>query len=273
MKSHSPPSGFQIAFLVLAVLLLAAPLDKYVVNECAWIREAGVPVTRMALFMFAGIVMFAITPIRAACARLLRRPIPPGRRLEPFIALAMNVLVSMGAFGAFALWNWSVGGEPQLARRMGEVSSQAEQWSAATSGPGIVLLVLGALAAPLVEELIFRGFIYNAWQRQWGWVKASLATSIAFGVAHGAFLPQLLASLVFIAAYRRSSSLWAPVLAHAAFNTLAWYPLLGQFAFPAERSTGELHAWWFQLACLALTLVALPVYLWLSRNEKVIRPA
>jgi membrane protease YdiL (CAAX protease family) len=200
---------------------------------------------------------------------LLRPPIAPGHTLEPAIAFLMNVLVALGALGAFALWNWGVGGEPQLARRMGEVSSHTEQWTGAISPSGLILLLLGALAAPIVEELIFRGLLYNAWLRQWGWVPASIGTSIVFGIAHGAFLPQLLASFVFIAAYRRSSSLWTPILAHAAFNTIVWYPLLGQFALPAGRSTGELHVWTFHLACLAATLVALPWYLWSSRDSKV----
>jgi membrane protease YdiL (CAAX protease family) len=252
------------------VLLLAAPLDKYVLNEWAWLREAGLPGARMAIFMFAGLVLLCITPLRGTCARLLRQPIAPDHMLEPLIAIVMNVVAALGAFGAFALWNWSVGGEPQLARRMGEVSSHTEQWTSAISAAGIVLLLLGAFASPIVEELIFRGLLYNAWLKQWGWLKASIGTSIVFGLAHGAFLPQLLASFVFIAAYRRSSSLWTPILAHAGFNTIVWYPLLGQFALPAGRSTGELHVWTFHLVCMAATLVALPWYLWSSRDSKIV---
>jgi hypothetical protein len=40
----SPVPGFQVAFLVFAVVLLNAPLHKFVLTEWQWVRDLGVDV-------------------------------------------------------------------------------------------------------------------------------------------------------------------------------------------------------------------------------------
>lgn len=270
-RSESEATGLQIAFLVLAVLLLAAPLDKYVLSAWPWSQQLDLPTGRIANFILACALLVCVPALRRRSRDLLSRPIPATRWKEVPAALAVDFVCAFGAFGAFALWHWTIGGEPALARRMGEESSHAVQWARAVSAGGIVHLALAALVAPVVEELVFRGFLYPAWERQWGWIAGAIATSAVFGLVHGAFLPQFLASIVFICALRRAGSLWAPILVHACFNTLLWYPLLGQFMLPSGRSTGELHLWWLQLACLAATFFVLPLYMWTSRDAKLPR--
>jgi membrane protease YdiL (CAAX protease family) len=153
---------------------------------------------------------------------------------------------------------------------MGEAPTHASLMDAALSTSGVVIFVFFAgIVGPIVEEIVFRGMLYPAWQEAWGWVASSLATAVVFGLFHGAFWPQLLGSLVFVCVLRRTGALRATIYTHALFNLLLWYPLLGQLMLPSGRSTGELHLWWFHIACLALTLIALPWYMWISRDERV----
>jgi membrane protease YdiL (CAAX protease family) len=74
---------------------------------------------------------------------------------------------------------------------------------------------------------------------------------------------------VLVCVLRRTGSLRGPIYVHASFNLLCWYPLLGQFLLPSERSTGELHLWTLHLVCLGLTAILLPWYMWSARDSRL----
>ena len=174
--------------------------------------------------------------------------------------------------GAVVLWIWTTGGDPALARRVGEEMKDAEQMSRALALGGILtFIVLGGLIAPIIEELVFRGMLYPAWASQWGWLPSALATSFLFGILHPNRFSQFFASLIYICLFRRTGSLWAPIIAHALFNVSMWYPLVGQFIFPsAARGTGEISYWAVNISCLAIVTAALPLYLWMSRDDSAV---
>ena len=264
--------GFQIAFLAFAAVFLAAPLDKYVASTWQWARDLDLPLGRPLIFVVAGALMVLIGPLRRRCAALLEPRIASGTRRQVLIALVILLVSDLGVLGAFALWHWSVGGEPALARAMGEHASNAAQMESALSTHGIVMFVfIGVCIVPIVEELFFRGMLFATWQRAWGWIASSFATATVFGLFHGTFWPQFLGSLVFVCLLRRTAALRACIYMHGAHNLVLWYPLLGQFMLPAGRSTGELHLWWFHLACLAIIAVALPWYMFSARDARLPR--
>jgi membrane protease YdiL (CAAX protease family) len=266
----SPAAGFQIAFLVLAAVFLNAPLEKYVVGQWQWARDLELDLGRTIIIASGGLILCAVAPLRRACAAFLSTPVPRGSRWEIPLAVFVNYIAALGALGAIALWVWLVGAEPALARRMGSEPTAAAQWSDALSATGIVTFVFTAgLLAPIVEELVFRGFLYRAWIPPWGWVGAALASSLVFGLFHGLVVPQFLVGLVFVTVMRRTVSIRASVYAHALFNLSAWYPLLGQFMTPTGHSTGELHLWTFHIVCLAAALILVPLYMWSARDARV----
>lgn len=79
------------------------------------------------------------------------------------------------------------------------------------------------VAAPVTEEIIFRGCVYGVSRKFAGRLAALFFSSVVFAVIHGhlASLPGLfLLSLALTLAYERSGSLWAPITMHAAFNGL-----------------------------------------------------
>jgi membrane protease YdiL (CAAX protease family) len=83
-------------------------------------------------------------------------------------------------------------------------------------------LALGAvIAAPLGEELFFRGFLYRAMRQRWGVRWALLATSVLFAFIHAspsAFLPYAALGLAFGLVYEWVGSLWASITLHALWN-------------------------------------------------------
>ena len=89
----------------------------------------------------------------------------------------------------------------------------------------MVVLVLAGLTVagvvPVVEEVLFRAVLYLPLRRRIGRLPATLAVSAIFALAHLYIwgLPHLFVlSLLFIALYEKTKSLWMSILTHAAFN-------------------------------------------------------
>lgn len=87
----------------------------------------------------------------------------------------------------------------------------------------IAVAVVAVVAAPLTEELLFRGCLYGVIRSSYGRLPAILATSVLFALIHG-HAPSLPGLIVLAAGlaliYERCGSLWAPVAMHASFNCI-----------------------------------------------------
>lgn len=85
-----------------------------------------------------------------------------------------------------------------------------------------VLVFLSAcVAAPLMEEVIFRGFLYGVAKRFTHISYAALASALMFAVIHAnvmSFVPLTLLGLLFVAAYEYTGSLLVPMIMHGCFN-------------------------------------------------------
>lgn len=84
-----------------------------------------------------------------------------------------------------------------------------------------LLVISAAIIAPLVEETIFRGFIYGVIKRYTDGFFAALCSSLLFAVAHmhvGTLLPLTLLALVFCAIYEITGSLLVTMTLHGLFN-------------------------------------------------------
>ena len=86
------------------------------------------------------------------------------------------------------------------------------------------ILFGGAIVAPVVEEIIFRGFIFAGLRTRYGWVKAALISSALFSVIHfqpTAFLPIMVLGMIFAYLYQRSGSIWPAIIMHLSSNAIA----------------------------------------------------
>lgn len=90
-----------------------------------------------------------------------------------------------------------------------------------------VVLAIGL--APLFEELLFRGVLFPALARRYGWWASALVTSFSFAVIHGhlpSFVTLFALSLVLSFAYIYTGSIMSPIAIHAVFNGLTTAILL-----------------------------------------------
>lgn len=112
-----------------------------------------------------------------------------------------------------------------------QVGSRAEELtSSATDAVGVVLLVaIVAVAAPLFEELFYRGLWLRAVERRWGTAWAVVTSALVFGLIHLQIydLPALVGfGLVAAVLTVRTGRLGPAIWAHVAFNLTAVVSLL-----------------------------------------------
>lgn len=91
------------------------------------------------------------------------------------------------------------------------------------------LLLVFVIAAPVLEEAVFRGYLFKAWRSSflglWGTL---LLTSALFTLLHAGQYPGILLGMLFVfsmllgLARERSGSLYVPVALHALNNLIAW---------------------------------------------------
>ncbi|MDQ3027385.1 MAG: CPBP family intramembrane metalloprotease [Pseudomonadota bacterium] len=260
-------SGIQIAFLSFAVLLLAVPLSAYVAEFLGSSNQYKTFIGRFLPFLLGAAILAAFPGLRLRVIDLLSLPIPRERRFELALVALGGVSLALAMAGALALWYWLTEGNAALEQHMKSVPAD-EQMAQALSGPGLLTsILLAVIVGPILEEILFRGFLYTAWERRWGWLPGMVLSSILFALYHPHFWAAFTSSVVYTCVFRRTGSLWGSTVAHSFVNLMLWYPLLGQFVFPdAERAIGDIHTWGLQLACLLFVVVALPLYVWLSRK-------
>ena len=260
-------TGGTIAFLTFAVILLAAPLDKYLkktleVNpDWTWTLGRALP-----MVVFAGLILL-LWQFRKDTLSSLFGPIPKDRRVEVAVVALVKMLQPFALFGAMAVWFWFSEGPVSLENRV-SIWRPAYSEGEAFAIRGIVGLVLGTMFAPLIEETIFRGLMYPAWKERWGWIAAMLLTSAVFAFYHQVFVSAFIGSMVYVCLFRRCGTLLAPIAVHAVYNASNWHPLLGQFYFPDPgQPVGDISSWAFHLACLIVVAVALPAYVLMAHRD------
>lgn len=112
-------------------------------------------------------------------------------------------------------------------------------FSGASGGSLILVFVALAVLPPLVEEILFRGFLYSGLRSRIGVIAASSIVSIIFAAAHlsggvsdnllwVAAIDTFILSQILIYLRERTGSLWASIGLHAIKNTVAF---LGLFIF------------------------------------------
>ena len=95
-------------------------------------------------------------------------------------------------------------------------------------GSPAVWAILGLsviVAAPLGEELFFRGLVFRALDVSLPVWLAFLGSGVAFALMHfniAVVVPFTVIGMIFAWAYRASGSLWTTVAAHAIFNTVSF---------------------------------------------------
>ena len=209
-----------VLFMVILAIRGHVPADGSLGIDPRWIYGVSVLVVSASLMFFW-----------RDYAELARGTLPSAKEL--LLAAVVGVVV-------FYLWikltqPWMMLGEATATFRPVDSEGRIE-W-------GLVLVrwVGAALMVPVMEELFWRSFLMR-------WIdnpdfekvdpraitlKAVALSTVVFTLAHTQWLAAILAGLAYAWLYKRSRSLWAPILAHAVTNGVlgVWVVLYGNWPF------------------------------------------
>jgi membrane protease YdiL (CAAX protease family) len=230
------------AVLFCAVFLAA----QLVLGLLAGIYSAatGSPVGNLGMALLEAGSFFLVLPF--ARRRLRLRIMPLFRRREPALPVYLCIVVMVvGAVPGFAVLDALLGGLVRLPDFF-----RATEVLLLNPDDRLGALLLACLAAPVFEEVLFRGIILGGLALTRGTVRGLLAASALFAVVHTnpLLLPAaFLLGLLLGAVYLRTGSLVAAILMHTLYNAgalaLAWLPgapveMIGGTAVPLATKLG-----------------------------------
>jgi uncharacterized protein len=202
---------------LFAAALLTVPIS--LLGSCSARYDLAVLAGEVAL---AGAVVWWVAFIRKAPIRALGAPRRPWGDLATGL-LVGGLLVVVAAIVLAAVQSIAT-------RVIGHSPKEPEQVVACVHGAGLVFLApIVIAAAPLGEELFFRGFLYQGLRRRYSVWPAAILSGVLFGLVHlggvAFFLivPSLAAVGVGLAlVFERRKSIVASMAAHAAFNVVGY---------------------------------------------------
>jgi membrane protease YdiL (CAAX protease family) len=86
------------------------------------------------------------------------------------------------------------------------------------------LFFVGVVAAPLAEEIFFRGFLFAGLRTGLGWQKAALISALAFSISHlsfAALIPTFVLGYALAFLYHQAKSIWPGIFMHFLVNSMA----------------------------------------------------
>lgn len=129
------------------------------------------------------------------------------------IAIALNIIIALTGMA-------------------GKDTAFVEVSDSITSNPLIVTIICAGILIPIVEEIIFRGLIFNRIKYQYNFVAGLLISSLLFGIYHGNIVQGIYATLlgIFLGfAYHKTKSILIPIFIHMSGNTfVSIYAKLGE---------------------------------------------
>ena len=126
----------------------------------------------------------------------------------PILMLVPGLVMLAGALNSIVQWLFPMNAD--------DVARFEQQLA-----PGIVPVLFSCVAAPVLEEMLFRGVILRGFLRQYSRTFAILWSAMLFGIAHLNLYQMMSALAIGIVAgwlYERCRSLWPCILLHAAYN-------------------------------------------------------
>lgn len=136
----------------------------------------------------------------------------------------------------------------------------------------ILSVISACIFAPIMEEVIFRGFFLNRMAYKWGVKRAIIISSLIFGFGHvdiiGAFLFGVVMSLLYI----KTKSLWTNIIVHALNNTVVSIIQFTDSSAQEPVNIAELQAQsnlWIGLIIIVISLLWLVPFI--RRNWRTVK--
>jgi len=207
--------GAAMIFLLFAGLVIASVHLKQTKTP---VLDAGALAVSIGFqfFMAGTVVMLMVRRVDPVSWLGLRWPGWPWVFLLAPASVLLMWLISGGLqVSGYVKWMESLGAE---------TTQDTVKLLRETNDPLVLglMAIAAVVAAPLCEEVVFRGYLYPVLKKFSGIGPAAFSSSLFFAAAHGnltALLPLLIFGGLLVLLYEKTGSLWAPIAAHFCFNS------------------------------------------------------
>jgi membrane protease YdiL (CAAX protease family) len=250
--------GFILIVILIAIIEALSPLNE----------ELGTDL--VTLFLYFWLSLWVYRKLRRAnvdVRRLFGKA--GGIRLVRLLGLAILLLVfSAGIilivdYGLSRLWPGLLA---WINRTHSTSATAGLTWALDMTMKSLMLVVL----APLVEETLFRGILLNRWAVKWGLTKAILISAGAFAILHVDLVGAFIFGVCMALLYKRTSTLWAPIIVHASYNgVVAAFMLLRSGSDTRTDNAESYESFpWFGLAYVVLTSPLVLAFIYKNRPSR-----
>lgn len=154
--------------------------------------------------------------------------------------------------------------------------SEVELWYEFGSPLAIIGTFLSTvLIAPVFEELVFRGIIFQRWAYRWNVRVAIVLSSLVFALLHFSF-STFIVGIVLSLIYIRTRTLLIPIIMHALNNLLSTSIIIYSLIFFGKEKTFEVSQFtaaelYLAVGVVVLTLPLLVYYIYKNWPTKTTR--
>ena len=193
LPDAAPPEGRMIVFSVVATTVVEGLLVAGLLGALVW---RGL--SPAALFGF--------------------ERVPVGRAVGKGLGLLLVALPVV--YATMTLTQRFTGG----AERHGQEEAVRLVLASREVAPRLAMILAAVVVAPVVEELVFRGYLYGVMRRYLGWTAGAVLNAVLFAAVHGhipSLGPLFVLAVCLTLAYEWTGSLLVPMTMHAVFNALS----------------------------------------------------
>ena len=189
-------------------------------NEPSTISVSGLVFSCLGMLVFYQPFIIRLTYVTGCTNEMgLHRPIPMRSKLLPvipvlFLTIAFNVFFEeSGCLKAIAeATDSDLLQDPVKMVMTGDWTTRS------------YVIIQALLIAPIGEECLFRGFLFNIIRNKWGAIVGATISSLAFASIHFSlpqFIPLFVLALLQCRLYMKTRTLIAPILMHFIFNAIS----------------------------------------------------
>jgi membrane protease YdiL (CAAX protease family) len=209
-----------VLYFAMAILgLLAGLVMRHLPQTPGNDLPKAVVIALQYLLFSGAVIAFILSRVRAPRNRRLKAVGLRTARLPKLIA------EGIGGYGIL-LFVLSVAGLGKTAMTTLAQTGESFVMNLHTLPAKVLLFVLICVVAPIVEELIFRGFVYAGLRRRMTFAGAVLSSALLFALMHnnaGAVIPIGMIGIVLAVLYERNRSVIPCIICHALNNTLVFF--------------------------------------------------
>lgn len=197
-------ASFIISDLILLPLLLKAGMDSLIAGTSIGLF--------LAIFAITSVYYLALKRHNLSWRSIGFFNIKDIKDYKKIIFLSTFVSL-IAAISILSFMYSIVGAEP---------NARSEAFQDPTVMKIVIALVASIIISPFYEEILYRGFIYNAFRKYMGAKLSIVSNGLLFALVHLPSLDilpvNLINGFIFAWAYEKTKNIYVPIIIHALFN-------------------------------------------------------